>query len=209
LKITTPHLWIESEYLLLNTHFVHVAQQLMDHADKPVAMNSSTAAPLPAVQPASSSAPPTLKPPFDIPPFLQSIFAKLEALPAQSSTSKSPGSALFANTTARLKLLHSSDEDGYYDVKPLSSRSSSSQSPPPGSNEVLNEKKRDGASSSKPQQSSTFLGSAGSEFKSVGHVFLSSDRSPIEKLIAGILSRWWCVTSCSALPFTLHHACLP
>jgi hypothetical protein len=38
---------------------------------------------------------------------------------------------------------------------------------------------------------------------------LSSDRSHIDKLIAGILSRWWCVAHSSAPPFSPRHLCVP
>ena len=195
-----------------------------DDDDKPIAMKSSAAATLPAVQPALSSAPPSLKPSSVTTPDLQSILNKVKALAAQSSASKSSGSALSAPATKRPKVLHSSDED---DDKPLSSRASSSAKPQSSSaskqhssssskhhssHSSHDKKKREHdvrSSPSKSRNSSALLGDAGSEFKSVGHVFLSSDRSHIDKLIAGILSRWWCVTPCSALPFTLHHACLP
>jgi hypothetical protein len=38
-------------------------------------------------------------------------------------------------------------------------------------------------------------------------VFLSSDRSIIDKLIAGILSRWWCVVLCCMPPSAVPTVC--
>jgi hypothetical protein len=103
--------------------------------------------------------------------------------------------------------LESSDDD---DDKPLSARVSSTAKPQPSSSSSKNhsssslkhvsshsshdKKKKEHmplSSPSKSRNSTALLGDASSEFKSIGHVFLSSDRSVIDKLIAGILSRWW------------------
>jgi cell pole-organizing protein PopZ len=171
-------------------------------------MKSTAAAAPTASQAALASAPPTQKPSSVPMPDLASILSKVKALAAQSAASKSPASALPAPASKRPKVLSSSDED---DDKPLSARASSAtkaqssssssskqhssaSSKHHSSHSSHDKKKKEHdvrASPSKSRNSSALLGDAGSEFKSVGHVFLSSDRSHIDKLIAGILSRWW------------------
>jgi hypothetical protein len=195
-----------------------------DDDDKPIGMKATAAAPQPASQSALSSAQPTQKPSSVATPDLASILSKVKALAAQSASAKSPGSFLPAPTSKRPKVLPDSDED---DDKPLSARASASAKPQSStssskqhssssskhlsSHSSHDKKKKEHdvrASPSKSRNSGALLGDAGSEFRSVGHVFLSSDRSHVDKLIAGILSRWWCVAPFCVILFDVHHACL-
>jgi hypothetical protein len=150
-------------------------------------------------------------------PDLQSILSKVKALAAQSAVvqaSKSPRTAAAAPSSKRPKVLESSDDD---DDKPLSARTSSSLKPHASSSSKQHsssslkhhsshsshdKKKRDHhhSSPSKSRNSGALLGDATTEFKSVGKVFMSSDRGTMDMLIAGILSRWWCVVACPAPP---------
>ena len=143
-------------------------------------------------------------------PDLQSNLYKVNAIAAQTAVvqaSKSPITAASAPSSKRPKVLDSSDDD---DDKPLSARTSSSLKPPTSSSSQKHssssskhgsthsshdhkKKQQHHSSQSKSRNSSALLGDASSEFKSVGHVFLSSNRTPVDQLIAGILSRWWFV----------------
>jgi hypothetical protein len=145
---------------------------------------------------------------------LQSILSKVKALAAQSAANaaaKSSRPASSETSAKRPKVPQSSDDD---DDEPLSARPSSSakahsssSSKHRSSHSTHDKKKRehDRSSPSRSRNSSALLGDAGSEVKSIGHVFLSSDRSIIDQLIAGILSRWWCVSPCRVRPFAASH----
>ena len=173
---------------------------------------ASRAAPTPVVPSAPASAAP--KTPTVATPDLQSILSKVKALAAQSAVSQSARPASSAPSSKRPKVLSSDDDDDQplsaragSSVKPHSSSSaskqkSSSSSKQSSSHSTHDQKKRDRdrSPSSKSRGSGALLGDASSEFKSVGHVFLSSDRGIVDKLIAGILSRWWCVALCLMPP---------
>jgi hypothetical protein len=141
---------------------------------------------------------------------LQSILSKVKSLAAQSAAnlaSKTSRPASSAASSKRSKVLSSSDDD---DDEPLSARATSSTKPHASSSSKHHsshsshdKKKRehDRPSPSRSRNSGALLGDAGSEVKSIGHVFLSSDRSIRDKLIAGILSRWWLVSPCCMRQF--------
>lgn len=178
----------------------------LEDDDKPLAATANSSALPSKVSPASTLAVPppsrvvSSSTPTSSAPDLQSILSKVKALAAQSAANvaaKSSRPASQSTSTKRSKTVHTSDDD---DDEPLSARGHSSAKPHSSSKHVSShsshdkkKKDHDRSSPSRSRNSGALLGDAGSEVKSIGHVFLSSDRSDTDKIIAGILSRWWCV----------------
>jgi hypothetical protein len=178
----------------------------LEDDDKPLAATANSSALPSKVSPVSTLAVPppsrvvSSSNPTSSAPDLQSILSKVKALAAQSAANvaaKSSRPASQSTSTKRSKIVHTSDDD---DDEPLSAGGHSAAKPHSTSKHVSShsshdkkKKDHDRSSPSRSRNSGALLGDAGSEVKSIGHVFLSSDRSDMDKIIAGILSRWWCV----------------